>query len=81
MRSRYLVAALVAASGLWLVAPAQADEPAAIAVTGEASISVPPDLAEINGGVTTEAKTALSRAKRCMRVSVRAVQSFSQRKH
>jgi uncharacterized protein YggE len=58
MRSRYLVAALVAASGLWLVAPAQADEPAAIAVTGEASISVPPDLAEINGGVTTEAKTA-----------------------
>ena len=27
-------------------------------MTGEATVSVPPDLAEINGGVTTEAKTA-----------------------
>jgi uncharacterized protein YggE len=29
-----------------------------ISVTGEASISVPPDLAEVDGGVTTQAKTA-----------------------
>ena len=27
-------------------------------VSGEAQVSVPPDLAEIDGGVTTEAKTA-----------------------
>jgi uncharacterized protein YggE len=33
-------------------------QPAAITVTGEASISVPPDLAMIDGGVSTEAKTA-----------------------
>jgi hypothetical protein len=29
-----------------------------ISVTGEASVSVPPDLAEVDGGVTTDAKTA-----------------------
>jgi uncharacterized protein YggE len=46
------------ASGL-LAAPAMAeDTPPAISVTGEASVSVPPDLAQIDGGVTTEAKTA-----------------------
>ncbi len=32
--------------------------PPSISVTGEASISVPPDIAEIDAGVTTEAKTA-----------------------
>ncbi|MBX9710975.1 MAG: SIMPL domain-containing protein [Xanthobacteraceae bacterium] len=31
---------------------------AVISVTGEATISVPPDLAQIDGGVTNEAKTA-----------------------
>ena len=29
-----------------------------ISVTGEATVSVPPDLAQIDGGVTSEAKTA-----------------------
>jgi uncharacterized protein len=33
-------------------------EPAAISVTGEASISVPPDLASVDAGVATDAKTA-----------------------
>ena len=33
-------------------------EPSLISVTGEAQISVPPDLAQIDAGVTTEAKTA-----------------------
>ncbi len=32
--------------------------PATISVTGEATISVPPDLAQIEAGVTSEAKTA-----------------------
>ena len=32
--------------------------PPTVSVTGEASISVPPDLAQIDSGVTTEAKTA-----------------------
>ncbi len=52
-----VVAAL--AAGL-LIAPALAQEapPPAISVTGEASVSVPPDLAEIDAGVSTEARTA-----------------------
>lgn len=37
---------------------AQTTPPPAIFVTGEASISVPPDFAQIDGGVTTDAKTA-----------------------
>ena len=34
------------------------DAAAAISVTGEATVSVPPDLAQIDGGVTSDAKTA-----------------------
>ena len=37
---------------------AESDFPPAISVTGEASISVPPDRAEIDAGVTSDAKTA-----------------------
>ena len=37
---------------------ADTDFPAAISVTGEANISVAPDLAQIDGGVASEAKTA-----------------------
>ena len=42
-----------------LAAPVSAQTPpAVISVTGEATISAPPDLAQIDGGVTSEAKTA-----------------------
>ena len=43
-----------------LVAPALAQTmpPSAISVTGEANVSVAPDQAQIDGGVTSEAKTA-----------------------
>jgi uncharacterized protein YggE len=59
MKHRTALAA-VALAGALLTAPALAQviPPAAISVTGEASVSVPPDLAEIDGGVTSEAKTA-----------------------
>lgn len=40
------------------IARAQTEPPAAISVTGEAQVSVPPDLAQIDGGVTSEGKTA-----------------------
>src|SRR4051812_18784480 len=54
----YLAAAAVLAGGL-SAAPAFAQvAPPAISVTGEGRVSVPPDLAEIEGGVTSEAKTA-----------------------
>ena len=53
-----LAAAALAAALLTAPALAQVIPPAAISVTGEATVSVPPDLAEINGGVTSEAKTA-----------------------
>src|ERR1700737_2458492 len=52
-------AAVALASGL-PAAPALAQivPTATISVTGEARVSVPPDLAQIDGGVTSEAKTA-----------------------
>jgi uncharacterized protein YggE len=51
-------AAIVA--GVLLVTPAlaQTAEPASISVTGEATVSVPPDLAQVEAGVTSDAKTA-----------------------
>lgn len=47
-------------AGSLLAAPALAQTvpPAIISVTGEATVSVPPDQAEIDGGVTSDAKTA-----------------------
>jgi uncharacterized protein YggE len=52
-----MAAALLAAPALAETAPADT-APAVISVTGEATVSVAPDLAQIDGGVTTEAKTA-----------------------
>ena len=59
MRHHPIVAAIVGAGAL-LAAPAWADTapPPMISVTGEATISVAPDQAEIEAGVTSEAKTA-----------------------
>jgi uncharacterized protein YggE len=52
--------ALVTATAALFAAPALAQPvpPSAISVTGEASVSVPPDQAQIDGGVSTDAKTA-----------------------
>jgi uncharacterized protein len=50
-----------AAFGLALIATpafAQAPTPPMITVSGEGTVSVPPDMALVDGGVTTEAKTA-----------------------
>jgi len=61
LKTRVLLHALLAfTAGLSFAAQAQtsAEPPAAISVTGEAHISVPPDLAQIDAGVTSEAKTA-----------------------
>src|SRR5882757_3679549 len=59
MKHRTALAAVALAAALLTVpALAQVIPPAAISVTGEATVSVPPDLAEIDGGVTSEAKTA-----------------------
>jgi uncharacterized protein len=53
-----LVLAAVAATLLAAPALAQTVPPRAISVTGEANVSVPPDQAQIDGGVTSDAKTA-----------------------
>lgn len=53
MRTALIAIALLLPS----IAMAQSAPPS-ISVSGEASISVPPDIAEIDAGVTTEAKTA-----------------------
>ena len=52
--------AFVIATAVLLATPALAQTvpPPAISVTGEANVSVPPDLAQIDGGVATDAKTA-----------------------
>jgi len=53
-------APLVLAAALSLVTPALAetDVPPAISVTGEGTVSVPPDLAQIDAGVASDGKTA-----------------------
>jgi hypothetical protein len=59
MKHRAVSAVAIAAVTLFAApAAAQTVPPAAISVTGEASVSVPPDLALVDGGVTSEAKTA-----------------------
>ena len=55
---KYLVPAAVAATLLATPAPAQTIPPPAISVTGEANVSVAPDQAQIDGGVTSDARTA-----------------------
>jgi hypothetical protein len=59
MKYRAPLAAAIAV-GTLLAAPALAQivPPAAISVSGEATVSVPPDLALVEGGVMSEAKTA-----------------------
>jgi uncharacterized protein len=58
VKLRTLGAAFIAGALLTAPALAQTEPPAAISVTGEATVSVPPDLAEVDGGVTSEARTA-----------------------
>ena len=51
-------AAILAGALLAAPALAQTAGPASISVTGEATVSVPPDLAQVEAGVTSDAKTA-----------------------
>ena len=55
-----LAVVLIVACAPLFAAPAlaQSDFPPAISVTGEASISVPPDLAQLDAGVASDGKTA-----------------------
>ena len=60
MTHRVAVRAAASRAGALIATPAfaQAPTPPMITVSGEGTVSVPPDLAQIDGGVTTEAKTA-----------------------
>ena len=62
LKSCLLPAAVLAAA---LASPvlAQSDLPAAISVSGEGTVSVPPDLAQIDAGVASDAKTAKEAAE------------------
>ena len=53
-----LAAAIIAGTLLAAPALAQSMPPAVISTTGEATVSVAPDLAQLDGGLTSEAKTA-----------------------
>jgi uncharacterized protein YggE len=55
---KYLVPAAIAATLLATPALAQTVPPPAISVTGEANVSVAPDQAQIDAGVTSDARTA-----------------------
>lgn len=56
MRARTVIAAIALAA--MATSASGQTLPPTVSVTGEASISVPPDLAQVDSGVTTEAKTA-----------------------
>jgi uncharacterized protein len=58
MKKLSFAIALVLLASAPALAETPADFPAAISVTGEASISVPPDLASVDAGVATDAKSA-----------------------
>jgi uncharacterized protein len=58
-----LAAALVAATLLATPALAETDFPSAISVTGEAQVSAPPDLAQLDAGVASDGKTAREAAE------------------
>jgi uncharacterized protein YggE len=58
-----LAAALVAATLFAAPALAEADFPSAISVTGEAQVSAPPDLAQLDAGVASDGKTAREAAE------------------
>jgi uncharacterized protein len=58
MRNRSFAIALALLATAPALAETPADFPSAISVTGEASISVPPDLASVDAGVATDAKSA-----------------------
>ncbi len=60
MQNRIPLTIAIAAVAALAAMPAQAGgtPPPTVSVTGEATISAPPDLAQIEAGVTTDAKTA-----------------------
>ncbi|WP_374991497.1 SIMPL domain-containing protein [Bradyrhizobium sp. LHD-71] len=58
MIRRTTAAAFAAMLATSVAASAQTVPPPMISVSGEAQVSVAPDLAQVDGGVTTEAKTA-----------------------
>ena len=60
-------------------ASAQNPPPPAISVSGEANVSVAPDLAQVEGGVTSEAKSARE-ASAAVKVSGCLIISAAQRR-
>jgi uncharacterized protein YggE len=58
MKHLFSLAAVLASLALYAAPAAAENPPPAISVSGEANVSVAPDLAQIDGGVTSEAKTA-----------------------
>ncbi|MEZ0219868.1 MAG: SIMPL domain-containing protein, partial [Tardiphaga sp.] len=59
----HLTLAVVGIALIATPALAQVNPPPTISVSGEGTVSVPPDLAVVDGGVTTDAKTAREAAE------------------
>ena len=69
---KHSVALFVAtATGLAAPALAQTAPPPAISVTGEATVSVPPDQAQIDGGVTSDAKVRVEKKLTDPRINIK----------
>ena len=60
---KFALPATILAAALASPALAQAEPPPSISVTGEGTVSVPPDLAQIDAGVASDAKTAKEAAE------------------
>ena len=60
---KFALPATILAGAVASPALAQAEPPPAISVTGEGTVSVPPDLAQIEAGVASDAKTAKEAAE------------------
>jgi uncharacterized protein YggE len=63
MKHHAILAALIAGALFTAPALAESDFPSSISVSGEATISAPPDQAEIEAGTTTDAKSAREAAE------------------
>ncbi len=61
--TNHLALASLAIALIATPAAAQVNPPPTISVSGEGTVSVPPDLAVVDGGVTTDAKTAREAAE------------------
>ncbi len=81
MKRHTILAALVASALFTAPALAESDFQPSISVSGEATISAPPDQAEIEAGTTTDAKTARDAAEANNTAMAKVLSALKGRRH